>query len=239
MSAAKKRKSSAPARKGKRKQPNRLKDRLADVSAGNVSLKDAADFAKTVWSYGKYALAFINAEEKNVYSSIYNGVVGGSAVSQVLFIAQGANYDDRIGDSIKLTNLRMDFVISANPTALQNFTRIVVLRDFSNTGGLPAISDVFQDTTTNALAVTSPYLHSLGDRFEVLFDEVFCSVYTSDSSLIHRRIGMAINDHVLWKGPTSNYSDTWQGQPIVLCVTDQGVNGPKVQLNILANFVDN
>jgi len=227
-------------RKGgkKAKKGNSSGSRLRDVSASNVSLQDAADFFKAVWTYGKYALGTLNAEMKEYYNTIYNGVVGGVLINQVLFIAQGTDYNQRIGDSVKVANVRVEYLLAANVTALTNFTRIILLRDFMNLGQLPGITDVLQDTSTNALAITSPYLHSLGDRFEVLYDMVHAQTYASDNGVIHERRAFGINDHVLWKGSTNSAADTWQGHFVFIVISDQATNAAKLQLSLLAQYVD-
>jgi hypothetical protein len=211
---------------------------LADLSAGDVSLKDAADFASAAWKYGSYALAFLNSEEKISYYLVSNGLVS-NVFYQLLFIQAGSGYNQRDGNSIKATNLRLEYFLQGNATAGANITRIVILRDLMNTGTAPALSDVFEDVSSTAANIISPYLHTVGDRFEVLYDQVHCQVLGGSDYLVHRRIALAINDHVLFKGATSAYADTWQGQPMLFCITDNTVNPPKLALSSQLNFVDN
>jgi len=243
--APNKRLSSSKAKKGKKSKGGGKKGksgksgrRLADVNASNVSLQDAADFFKVVWTYGKYALGALNTEMKEIYSAVFNGVVGGTFVNQCFAIVQGVDYNQRLGDSVKVANVRMEYLISANATALTNFTRIIVVRDFMNQGALFALGDLLQDVSTNALAITSPYLHSLGDRFEILYDMVHSQVYASDNSIVHERRAFGIGDHVLWKGPTAAIGDTWQGHMFIVVISDQATNAAKLQLTLLTQFVD-
>lgn len=212
---------------------------LKDVSASSISLQDAADFAGVIWKYGKYALAYLNVEEKESYQALYNGIITNVGVFSPIAIAQGLDYNNRTGDSIKVENLRIEYVLSANVTAAQNYTRVVVLRDFMNQGALPAAADIFQDVSNNSAIIVSPYKHSLGDRFEVLSDQVHCQVATDTSALIHKRLAYGISDHVLFQGTSSSVSDTWQGVIYVITVTDQSTNGPKLVLSSLVTYIDN
>ncbi len=231
----KKRKGKARAKTGKsfRRSP------LRDVSAASISLQDAADFAGAVWKYGKYALAMLNVETKESYNLTANATIVNTTIYNLINIAQGSDYNQRTGDSIKLENMRLEYTLIVNATAGVNFTRIIVLRDFMNVGAAPAIADVLQDTSSQAAQLVSPFLHSLGDRFEVLSDQVHCQVNNSESALVHRRNAYGINDHMLFKGPTAAIGDTWQGMIFVIAITDQPVNGPKLVMSSLVDYVDN
>ncbi len=135
--------------------------------------------------------------------------------------------------------MRIDFVLQANVTAVQNFTRVLVIRDFMNQGALPVASDIFQDTSSSPAVILSPYLHSLADRFEVLSDDVFVQTVASESNLVHRRMAYGINDHITFKGTSASIADTWQGNTYVITVTDQSTNGPKLILSSLITYIDN
>lgn len=233
----------APTRKGKKGKrkilgKSRTRSRLGDVTASNISLQDAADFAGAVWKYGKYALAALNTEEKEAYVLVKDGATA-SFIQFISGIAQGSDYNQRTGDSVKVTNARVDYLLSANVTAGQNFSRLILLRDFMNQGSQPVNADIFQDTSTNSAMISSPYKSTLGDRFEVLYDTIHAQTYVSDNGIIHRRVGLGINDHFLFKGTTAATADSWQGALYVVFVTDQAVNAPKLTLSVLINFVDN
>jgi len=234
---------SAPRKRGKGpkkgKQRSRRRRPLGDVSAESISLQQAADFVGAVWKYGSYVLGALNAEMKEYYSLIANAVITNSNAYQLLSIAQGSDYNSRIGDSVKLDNLRIEYTLNVNATAGQNLTRVVVLRDFMNTGAVPTLASIFQDVSSQAALIVSPYLHSLGDRYEVLYDAVHVQVTAADSAIVHRRIGLGVDDHVLWSGTSSAIGDTYQGHPFLFAITDQGVNGPKLVVNSTAYFVDN
>jgi len=225
--------------KGKRKSSKRSRRPLGDVSAESISLQQAADFVGAVWKYGSYVLGALNAEMKEYYSLIANAVITNSNAYQLLSIAQGSDYNNRIGDSVKLDNMRIEYTLNVNATAGQNLTRIVVLRDFMNTGAVPTLASIFQDVSSQAALIVSPYLHSLGDRYEVLYDAVHVQVTAADSAIVHKRVGLGINDHVLWSGTSSAIGDTYQGHPFLFAITDQGVNGPKLVVNATSYFVDN
>jgi hypothetical protein len=239
LSKSKRKKQNKKQNKSSRRK-NAIRSPLHDVSASSVSLQDAADFAGVVWKYGSYALAALNVEEKETYQLLSNGVTTGSAnIFQPIQMAQGTDYNQRIGDSIKVSNMRLDLILQANATAVSNFTRIMVVRDFMNQGALFAAGDIFQDTTSQAAVVLSPYLHTIGDRFEVLLDEVFTTTLATDSNLIHKRYAFGIGDHVLFQGTSSAIGSTWQGNIYVVVSTDQATNGPKLIMSSLINFIDN
>jgi len=212
---------------------------LANVSASTVSLQDAADFLGAAWRYGSYALGVVNAEEKEYYYAAVNGVITGQAQYLLSGIAQGVTQSTRVGDSIKCTNMRIEYTLLANSVAGFNGTRIIILRDLMNTGSTPAFADVLQDTSSSALINVSPYLSTIADRFEVLYDQVHTQSYTANDAYVHKRIGLGIGDHILYKGTGATSADCWQGNVFLLISTDQNTNGPKLVLSSLMNFIDN
>jgi hypothetical protein len=213
--------------------------RLSDVSASSISLQDAADFAGAAWKYGSYALGLLNAELKESYYVPVNGATGNFR-DYLLHIAQGVDYNQRTGDSIRLENVRLDYSLTVNPAAAAGVTesRIIILRDYSNQGVLIAEANVLQDVSTLPLELHSPYLHSLGDRVEVLYDAVHAQTVNSDNAIIHKRIAFGIGDHVLWTGTTAAIGDTWQGHLFVIFVTLETVNTPKLTMSVLASYLD-
>jgi len=233
-----KKKSSKKLSKRKSKKGRVIRSPLKDVSAETISLKDAADFIGTIWTYGKYALGALNAELKENYILNSNGTVVNDSFFYVSGLAQGVDYDQRIGDSIKVENVRFEYVLSVNPTAGENFTRIIIFRDFMNQGVLPTAAELLQDTSTVPLQITSPYLHTNADRFEVMYDVVHCQTTSSDSALIHRRVAVGLNDHIVYSGTDAMVASAWQGALFCAVITDQPTNGPKLQLSSLMTYVD-
>jgi len=215
------------------------KGRLADISASTISLQDAADFAHGVWKYGSWALGALNAEAKELYYVAANGATGNFR-DYVLHIAQGNDYNQRNGDSVKLENVRMDYSLAVNPLAAAGvaLSRIIVLRDYSNQGALITEAAVLQDVSSLNLEIHSPYNHFLGDRVEVLYDQVHAQTVNSDNAMIHKRVSFGVNDHVLWQGTTAAIGDTWQGHLFVIFVTSEAVNTPKLTMSFLSTFVD-
>jgi hypothetical protein len=191
-----------------------------------------------VWTFGKYALAALNAEEKHLYSLVNDAIMSQSNVFYLSGIAQGLDYYQRTGNSVKAKNMRLDFVLTVNGTAINNATRVIVLRDLMNQGATISFADVLQDTSTSRSIMTSPYNVINGDRFEVLFDEVFHQSVGAEDAVIHRRLGFGINDHLLYKATGSTVAAAWQGAIFCLAYSAD-TNTPFFTMSMLLDFVDN
>lgn len=223
--------------KKKRGKGGRSKRPLSNISAKDVSLQDAADYLGAAWTFGKWALAAFNTEEKHLYAKQVDAVMSQSNVIFVSGIGQGDDYYQRTGNSVKISNMRLDYAMSVNSTAVNNLTRIIVLRDLMNQGSTLAFSDVLQDTSSGTSIMCSPYNIFNGDRFEVLYDRVEHQSVGSDDAAVHRRVAFGINDHLLFKGTGSTVSSAWQGAIFVLAYSAD-TNTPFLTLTTLIDFVD-
>ncbi len=238
LASVKKMKGVSKNKKKKRNGAGPRRGPLSNVSAADVSFQDAADFLGAAWKYGSRALALINDEEKRLYVAQSDAVINTSQIYYLTAIGQGTDYYQRNGNSIKVSNIRLDFLLTVNATAVNNTVRVIVFRDLMNTGSNPGASDLLQDTSTTTLTLTSPYKVFNGDRFLVLYDEVFHMSVGSDDALIHKRIGLAVDDHVLYQNTGSTVASAWQGATFALVLSDNAVNKPFLTLSSLTDFVD-
>lgn len=215
---------------------------LKNVSAADISLQDAANYVGAVWKYGSMALgalASINAEEKRYYSLFHDGAMGATKfVQYITGIAQGTDYNQRTGNSIKVRSIRMEYLLSANATAGRNVTRVILLRDLMNQGAGITETDVLQDTSSQTSWLVSPYKVNNADRFEVYYDEVITNVYAGENSIVHKRLAFGVDDHVLYTGTGTTTASAWQGCFFLIVLTNEFTNVPALTLTYEIDYVD-
>ncbi len=184
------------------------------------------------------AVSMLNSEAKLVDVTNSNGNITAPIVNLVSAIAEGSDYNQRTGNSIKVENVRLDYFVSVNATATTNYLRVLCFRDFSNQGAPPNPADLLEDNTSTNAQIVSPLAHFVGDRFEVLYDHVE-AVSTQGNPLVHRRVAFGISDHVLFNGTTNGSASAWQGSIWIYFFSDNATNGPLVVSKSRCYFVDN
>nr|WAE42360.1 MAG: capsid protein [Cressdnaviricota sp.] len=107
-------------------------------------------------------------------------------------IGQGVTDILRIGDEIKLHNLKINFLVKGNTTANSyNFLRVVlfVWKIDTTLGGNPSLLNIFSNTLMgNVGAPFSQYLHDNRDDYTILWDKTFKVDSTLDNttqSIVH------------------------------------------------------
>lgn len=207
-------------------------------SIGDVTLRDAADAASSVVRGGlRLATAMWNVEEK-IFDVVQSGVAvvqGTPNIQSVNLIAEGSDYNNRTGNSIRARNLYLSLSAVANATAGTNFLRLIVLQDLENQGATPSASS-FLESTGNDIYL-SHYKHILGNRFRVLADEHI--VLISGQQAYFKRFVMPIGTDILYQGTSGATGDLYNGALFVALVTDNPTNGPTFAFDSRLTFVDN
>jgi hypothetical protein len=215
--------------KGKRGKPRDAKGWLS-----GTTLQDVADFSGAVWRYGRAALALIgNIEEKffDVSASSQSVVPTSSAtVVNLSNIVQGTDWNQRLGNSIRAQNLRIDYSLFCGASTTYAFARCIVFRDLMQSGTDPTAANLLENTA-GAVSVNAPYLHYTADRFEVLSDETFAFAAAGGPAAFHRRFGCRINDHILYSSTAGADASNWQGALYLLVIGDQATAGNQPQIH--------
>jgi hypothetical protein len=226
--------------KGKKKVNKKKKPKQTKGLLNGVTLQDAADFLGAAWKWGRAALTLLpNVEEKyfDVSAAGAAAAIAGSAtVVNLSNIAQGNDYNNRNGNSIRLMRVRLDFTAAGNAlTALQQ-VRVLMFRDLMQAGTDPTVAQLLE-TTATSLAMNSPFLHYAFDRFEVLYDELL-QFNSQDTFWFHRKMGFEVNDHILYQGTTGADASNWQGALYLLFIGDATTNQATVTYHSRLSFTD-
>ncbi len=220
-----------PASKPKRK----AKGRKSLVSQmGDMTLRDAADLTGAVVRGGlRIATSIFNVEEKVLDNSGNTSYTSAGTVLPVSLMGQGSDYNQRDGLSIRARNLVLNYygVFNSLGGAAQTL-RVMVLQDLENQGSTPSVTNILESAS-----IVAPYLHYVGDRFRVLYDEA--QTFTSSAPAKYHRVVCPIDSHVTFKDTTSIASGGWNGQLYLLIISDQASNAPTVNWYSRLSFVDN
>lgn len=126
----------------------------------------------------------------------------GSISQPLTTISQGtADFGNRVGDTISLQSIRLDFIFQHQSTAFGQVNRIIVFQYKSNPDGAIGVASYINlllhsaDLST-ARAPLAPYDHDNRSDFRVLYDKVMAINYSSspgtsasnNTQMTHKRI---------------------------------------------------
>ncbi len=194
-----------------------------------------SNFAWQAWKDINIIRKFINTE---VHYSDVNIGSGGVSSTPTFTLANGTQTGDdvtnRTGRSVKFENVDLRFILTNNATAVNTFTRVMIIQDTQPNAAIFAIGDLITATT-----VVAPYNTNNQYRFVIVFDEVYC-LSTAGPSNISQVIRRAINFHTEYNSNNAGtVADITTNSLYLVVFSDQATNTPTFQGNIRAWFVDN
>lgn len=196
-------------------------------------------YASDAWSLAKrtaYGLneirKLINIETKIAEATGTSAIDTSGAVTSMSLIAQGLDYQNRVGDSIKLQRIEFRVRWSVG-TGAATFIRTMLVRDLDNYGTKPTLGDVLQ-----TVSVLSPKDYLNADRFSILYDELGC-LNQSDSNSVST-FEMAHEGHIKYLGTTAADASNGKGALYMMFLSNEaaGVTAPTVVLHTRIYFTD-
>lgn len=196
------------------------------------------------WSLAKRTAAglneirkLINIEEKVLDTSQSSAVFDTTGnIYSISTVGQGTDYNQRIGDSIKMQHIEVHWRLYKNTGSTQSLVRIMLVRDLDGYGTAPATGDVLQSVGT-ATSVSSPTDWLNRKRFSVLRDEYHTLNNTGDSTVCGVW-EVPHSGHVLYLGTTAAASSNGKGSLYVLVISDEPTNTPSVSFYSRIVFTD-
>lgn len=155
-------------------------------------------------------------------------------VQSISSIAQGLDYTNRIGDSIKLQRIQCKVQWVTGTTGTKTFIRTLLVRDLDGYGTTPTIANVLQ--TVSVLSQKN-YLNT--DRFSVLYDEFECLNSVSQTNAICD-IDMPHEGHIKYLGTTAVAASNGKGSLYMLFLSNEtaGTNSPIATFNSRIYYTD-
>lgn len=186
---------------------------------------------QNIWKELMALKKLINVEKKFIDTGVIAVNPSNTGTNTILTnIAQGADYNQRNGNSIKLSSTYLKLIFANNPTSAATFLRVMMFIDNDNIGSAPAVTDVLE-----AASVVSPLNHTNGKRFKILSDKTLCASLQGPDIVKYNQYKM-LSNHVKYSNATTG---SREGQLYILLISDQSVNTPSVSYFVRSRFIDN
>lgn len=180
----------------------------------------------------------INVEEKVIEVDYASNTfdTSGDLIS-ISTVAQGLNFNERVGNSIKLQEIEINARIFMNTTSGNTVYRFLVVRDLDGYGTTPTPADILSNgvgSSTAPLAIKD-FLNR--KRFSILFDEMgTLSPQGERGVYIHVKMDHA--GHILYLGTAAAAASNGKGSLYILVLSDETVNVPSLAFQSRVTFTD-
>jgi hypothetical protein len=148
-------------------------------------------------------------------------------------IAEGADYTDRNGRSIKCTDFSLKGAFYYNVSATRSILRLICFIDTGHDGATPAIGDLLLGTPLiNADRSPDPNDRS---RYRVILDRRYAFCVATPIHFLD--FSKKVKHHILFDGAAA--ADTAHGTIWIAAMSDEATNGPSCELESRLRFIDN
>lgn len=199
---------------------------------GRISyVKAASQVASDV----RWLMSVVNVEEKYLDAQASPTPSTTASLTLLNGLSLGTTSTSRNGQSIKMTHVTANFLVTNNATAVNTNTRIVMLIDKQANAAAITAADIFLSTSS----FMSLYLVSVQNRIRVLFDQ-FVSLSTAGPSNVTFTKQLTLNHHTEYNtNNNGNITDIVSGALYLFLMSDQATNTPSMAYQIRLQFVDN
>lgn len=209
------------------------------------TVKDVASVASTALTVAKGVAAIVNAEHKFIETELpYFNVDNTNWIAGSFNLcAEGDDYNQRNGRSLKAKNLRVRFSVIGQTNFNAGIGRLVIVRDAGAQGSIVAGSEIFSNPSNadNRVFAMRNVQGAAFKRYQILKDMTF-QLDTSNRRISTVEFTIPINRHCYYIGTTANPTDLGSGA-ISYYFTSQGstagLTGLKIQLLARLYYVDN
>jgi hypothetical protein len=201
-------------------------------------------FASDAWSLARRTASGLNEIRKliNIETKTCDAIKTSTTVNTtgsifcVSEIAQGLDYLNRVGDSIKIQHIECRVRLYQNTGATETLMRAVCIRDLDGYGTAPTTADILE-TVGTVSAPLSPLKWLNRDRFSVLYDELvaFNSTGNQSEEIV---LSMPHAGHVKYLGTTAAAASDGKGSIYWVFVSDEATNTPSYALYSRILFTD-
>jgi len=217
----------------------------------NYTAGDVADYGYKAYQMAKSIVRLINVEEK-----VFD--VDGTASATTLTttptvvnlsnIAQGTDYFNRVGNSIKPLSIRIAWSSMGSNAAAYNRMRLMVVQDKENQGVDPTLGEVLAGLSQPILAPMNP---ETGRRFKVLLDtsEAYTNLVgptTSGTSAGYnpelkpdQSITVKLGGHIYYDDTAGADASNLEGAIFLMAVSLDASTGPTMRYATRIIFTDN
>lgn len=231
----------------KKKLPGRNKSRggWRDITAG-----DAASYGYAAYKMAKQIISLINVEQKffDVDGSGGVTVTDTPSVINLSNIAQGTDFYQRVGNSVRPQNFEVRMILRGNSATAGNQCRILIVQDKESQGTDPTLGLVLAAGTYPILQPHNPLYKQ---RFKYLYDEIvnltnpsvgLASSGTSTDYIPARivlpMLKMHLGGHIRFDATAGADASDLEGQLFLMAVSLDATNGPNLSYTSRLEFTD-
>jgi len=206
-----------------------LRKRVARMTLGDIGtlIGDA-------WE-GVGAIAGLNEEIKKLDTTSTGTITNAGVVSSLSLIAEGNDYNQRDGHSIKAISLEARLTMQSYNATTNNMFRWIVFRDLEQNGVQPTAAQLLE-SVGGAYAPNSAYQHDNTERFEILHDVLHEVSYDRPVALL---FGTKLGCHIRFSGTTAADASNKEGHIYAALFSADGANGPAHNAYYRLCYVDN
>ncbi len=180
----------------------------------------------------------VNIEEKVLevdYTSTTFTTAG--TVISLSTVAQGTDYNQRVGNSIKIQSIDLRYRIFMNTTSGNTVVRVILFRDLDGYGTAPTPSILMANgigTTTAPLAEKN-FLNR--KRFSILYDYIDTLSPQGERGYA-THVHIPHEGHILYLGSTAAAASNGKGSLYLLVLSDESTNSPSLAFQSRVVFTD-
>lgn len=211
--------------------------RMGRRKRGGFGIGSAIGLARAAYRGYRYIRGLVNVEKK-FYDVTGSGTVTTTpGVAALTGMAQGTDYNQREGLSVKTKSLYLQGNITCNPNIAGSYgqtVRVVIVIDKDNQGSNPGWGDVFESSS-----IISAVNHTNGKRFQILMDHNFKVAPGSTDGVINFKRFIRCSQHLKWSSTTG--TSFREGHMFLLLLSDTANvnNVPTINYYSRLRYVDN
>ena len=179
----------------------------------------------------------INIEEKELVTTVTATAINNTGVvSPISRIAQGTDYIQRIGNSIKMQRIEVRCRLFQHASATQTVVRCSLVRDLDGAGTIPTTADIYESVGAVSAPLTQfDFLNR--KRFSVLYDELI-TLDIGQGTTQAFTLDMPHEGHVLYLGSTAAAASDGKGSLYLCFLSDEATNTPTFAFSTRIVFTD-
>jgi hypothetical protein len=198
-----------------------------------TTIGDAGHLLQLAYEGSKNLVALINPEVKLV-DTVYNaGISAAGVVVPLSLLAQGADYNNRDGISVRAVAAEVRISVEMNAAAAFDEYRVIVFVDNEFHGAAPAVTDILE-----AADVRSPFNHLGFERFKILHDQLR-TTSSNGPQVFSEVLKFVLGHHLKYTGAAGAAANCLEGQVCYLLISQQAVNTGFGRLYSRFSYVDN
>lgn len=206
------------------------------ASAPSLIYGGPAAKAKAAYRMAKNVKDLINVEYKNFDNSDTTAASTTPLVFRVTGMAQGDDYNQRNGRSIKVTGFQFTNRLTASASAtVPSNVRTIVVQDNQPSATAPTFAEIYSSAGSDDLTALRNRATDRG-RFKVLYDRTVSFSPNGHESMIISKY-FKINTHIRYDGAAAN--NDAKGKIFFIQLSNQSVNTVTSTKEFRLTYIDN